>query len=144
MTERRRFNRASCDTIVSLTICDTYKIKKRNDSPVTSAMIDFSLHGACLLPDKIEYGGQHIFKATQHHSDYIVRIEYTPDDKDDPLIIYGNSSWYNQSSQADSIRFKLGIEFLKNQNQDILHNFYTKLANRQNAQKGWLRKLLRY
>lgn len=145
MTERRRFNRVSCNDRVLLTICDAYKIKKRNDSPVTGEMIDFSLHGACLLPDKIQYGCQHIFKSTQHHNDYIVRLEYISGDENNSLVIYGNSAWYNQSSldKADRIRFKLGIEFLEDQDQDILQNFYAKLASRQNAKEGWLKKLFR-
>ncbi|RWX45526.1 hypothetical protein VT99_12683 [Candidatus Electrothrix marina] len=146
MIERRRFNRVSCNARVSLTLCDSYKIKNRNDSPVTGEMIDFSLHGACLLPDKIQYGCRHIFNSTQHHNDYIIRLEYISDDENNSLVTYGNSAWYNQSSfdNADRIRFKLGIEFLEDQDQDILRNFYAKLANRQNAEKGWLKKLFRY
>ncbi len=146
MIERRRFNRVSCNTSFSLIICDTCKVKKRNDSPVIGEMIDFSLHGACLLPDKIQYGCQHIFKSTQHHNDYIVRLKYISDDENNSLILYGKSAWYNQSfsDKADNIRFKLGIEFLEDQDQAILHAFYAKLANRQNAKKGWLKKLLRY
>ena len=145
MIERRRFSRLNCDTLVSITICDSCRIKKRDDKPITGKMIDFSLHGACLLPDKIQYGCRHIFKSTQHRNDYIIRLEYIADDENNPFIIYGNSAWYNQSSSddSDSIRFKLGIEFLDDQNEDTLREFYARMANRQNAKKGWLKKIFK-
>ncbi|MCI5222482.1 MAG: hypothetical protein D3924_07385 [Candidatus Electrothrix sp. AR4] len=145
MIERRRFNRESCNDIVLLTLCDAYKVKVRNDSPVTGEMIDFSLHGACLLPNKIQYGSQHIFKSTQHHNDYIIRLEYISNDENNSLVIYGNSAWYNQTSfdKSERIRFKLGIEFLEDQDQDSLKNFYAKVSSRQNAKEGWLKKLFR-
>ena len=146
MIEQRRFNRVSCNARVSLTLCDTYKIKVRNDSPVTGEIIDFSLHGVCLLPDKIQYGCHHIFNSTQHQNDYIIRLEYIKDDESNSLVIYGNSAWYNQSSlnEANKVRFKLGVAFLEDQDQIILQKFYTKLTGRQNAKEGWLKKLFRY
>ncbi len=146
MIERRRFNRVICNARILLTLCDTYKIRIRNDSPVTGKMVDLSLHGACLFPDKIQYGCLHIFKSTQHHNNYIISLEYISDVDNNSLVIYGNSAWYNQSSfyKDDRIRFKLGIEFLEDQDQDILRNFYAKLASRQDDKEGWLKKLFRY
>ena len=137
MIERRRFNRVHCNAIFSLAICDSYKIKNRNNGSVTGEMIDFSLRGACILSDKIQYGWQHIFNSTQHHNDEIIRLEYLSDNNNDPLVIYGKSAWYNQSffNKTDKMRFKLGIEFLKDQSQDILQDFYTTMVRCQKAQK---------
>ncbi|MCI5221412.1 MAG: PilZ domain-containing protein [Candidatus Electrothrix sp. AR4] len=144
MIERRRFNRVSSNVRVSVTLCDTYKLKIPLDTPATGKITDFSPHGVCLLLDKIQYGGHHIFDTTQYHEDHIIRLEYITDDENNSLIIYGNSTWYDRYSGAtDSARFKLGIEFLVDQDQDILQKFLAKLASRQSTKEGWLKKLFK-
>ena len=143
MIDRRHFNRMDCNASCLLTICDANKIEIRNGTPVTGKMIDFSRHGACLLPDEILYGCQHIFTSTQHNKDFIVKLKFILDDQNNSLIIYGNSAWYNQSyfDKADKVQFKLGIEFLKDQDQDTLQKFYVKMANHEGAREGWFKKL---
>lgn len=105
---------------------------------------DFTPYGACLYIDKMQCGSHHIFYTTQDHENHIVSLEYTTDDKDDSLVIFGNPAWYDLlSSEIDTAKFKMGIEFLAEQDKETLHKFLAKLSDKQDPEEGWLRKIFK-
>ena len=144
MTERRRTSRANCNFTVSVNLCDTDNDNAPIGTPVKGRIIDFTPHGVCLLLENIKCGNHHIFYTTQDHENHIVSIEYTADDKDDSLVVFGNPAWYNIfSSEADTSKFKLGIEFLANQDTKFFRKFLAKLAGMKDAEGNWLQKLFK-
>ena len=144
MIERRRTIRVSSNFRVLINLCDTENDNAPIGSPGTGRIADFTPYGACLHLDKIQCGSHHIFYTTQDHENHVVSLEYATDDEGGSLIIFGNPSWFNLlSPEIDSAKFKLGIEFLVEQDKETLQKFLAKLAGQQDAEEGWLRKLFK-
>ena len=144
MIERRRINRVSCNLRVSINLCDTDNDNAPIGSPGTGRIADFTPYGACLHLDKIQCGSHHIFYTTQDHENHVVSLEYATEGEGDSLVIFGNPAWFDLlSPEIDSAKFKMGIEFLAGQDKETLRKFLARLAGRQDAGKGWLRKLFK-
>jgi hypothetical protein len=144
MIEKRRINRVSSNFRVSINLCNTDNDNAPIGSPVAGRIVNFTPYGACLYLDNIQCGSHHIFYTTQDHENHIVSLEYTTNDEDDFLVIYGNPVWYDLfSSETDSAKYKIGIEFMVEQDKETLQKFLAKLAGQQDAEEGWLRKLFK-
>ena len=144
MFERLRINRVSSNFRVSINLCDTDNDNAPMGIPVTGRIADFTPYGAGLYLEKMQCGSHHIFYTTQEHENHIVSLDYSTDDEDNSLLIFGNPTWYVLlSSQADSSKFKLGIEFLPEQDKETLQKFLAKLAGQQDAKEDWLKKLFK-
>jgi len=144
MIEKRRIKRISSNFRVSINLCNTDNDNAPIGCPVAGRIVDYSPYGACLYLDNIQCGNHHIFNTTQDHENHIVSLEYTTNDEDGSLVVYGNPVWYDLlSSETDSEKFKLGIEFLVEQEKETLDEFFAKLAGQQDAEKGWLQKLFK-
>ncbi|WP_028584239.1 hypothetical protein [Desulfogranum mediterraneum] len=142
MIERRRINRVKSKVRVTINLCDIRRDNAPIGSRITGRITDFTPYGACLHLDTIKCGDHHLFYTTQDHENHVVSLEYRADDEDNPVVVYGNPAWYDLcSSETEIAKFKLGIEFLGGQDQEILQKFLAKLAGRQDAEEGWLKKL---
>ena len=144
MIEHRRVNRVSSNFSVSINLCKTDNENTPIGIPVKGRIVNYTPCGACLYLDKIKCSDHHIFYTTQGHENHIVSIEYTTDDEDDSLVIYGKPAWYDLlSSETDSEKFKMGIDFLVEQDKKTFQEFLAKLASQQVAREGWLRRLFK-
>lgn len=144
MIDRRRVIRLSSDFRVSINLCDADNDNVPIGSPITARIVDFTPYGACLYLDQILCGSRHIFYTTQDHENHIVSLDYSADGEGGSLVVFGNPAWYDLlSSEVDREKFKLGIEFLIDQDKETLHKFLGQLAGQQDAEEGWLRKLFK-
>jgi len=144
MFEKRRIIRVKSNIRVSINLCNTNNDNAPIGCPVSGMIVNYTPHGACLYLDNIQCGSHHIFNTTQDHENHIVSLEYKTNDEDDTLVIYGKPVWYDLLlSETKSEKFKLGIEFLVEQDKETFENFFAKLAGQQDAEEGWLRKLFK-
>lgn len=142
MFEKRRIKRVNSNFRVSVNLCDTNNDYAPIGCAVSGKIVNYTPYGACLHLDNIKCGSHHIFNTTQAHDNHIASLEYKTTDEDDALVIYGKPVWYDLlSSETTSEKFKLGIEFLEEQDKETFEKFLAKLADRQDAKEGWLRRL---
>lgn len=144
MFGKRRKIRVSSNFRVSVNLCNTKNDNTPIGCAVSGKIVNYTHYGACLYLEDIKCGSHHIFNTTQDHENHIASLEYKTNDEDDALVIYGKPVWYNLlSSEIKSEKFKLGIEFLAEQDKKTFEKFLAKLADQQDAKASWLRNLFK-
>ena len=126
--EARRSNRYADFLPISITI------RRKNDltqlaGPLSARIIDVSNHGACLMLTQVIVQSYHIFHSTREDGS-ILALNFTLPSYTEPVEIMSKPIWLNATNLDDLKTFKMGVDFTRAIDDNLLHEINKHISNR--------------
>ncbi len=80
-------------------------------------LLNLSRGGACIIVSKVMLEGKHIFFSTQNQKRYYLFFNDNAAENDEQIDIKGFSVWMDRCDFRGKHFFKIGLEFLRKQNE---------------------------
>ena len=143
--KKRETIRAAGDLTVSLILRDYNSGNPLADS-LPGQLDNISAAGASLSVNHIRTGGYHLFYTANETKNPMLYLESIPsEDSDESFSIPVHPIWFNCEGVEAGTTFKMGVEFMKNADNEKLRTLLKKACGSYDPDAGWMKNFfLRY